>query len=334
MSKNENQRMKLLHVKEILEKHTDADHGITMDRILEYLSMRGIVAERKSVYDDINALIKLERMRIRKPKGKDYTYRLEKRTFSIVELKWILDSVQSSKFLSEKGSNLIIKHLRTLCSKYEATQLQSHVILSNRAKTTEEKLNRNVSSINKAITDGEQIVFKYFDYNIQKQPVYRKKGKPYIVSPYALVYSDENYYLLAYDEEHDEVRPYRVDRMRDVTQYKGVVRKGQEAFKKIDLAQYQKYSFSMFGNNVETVTMVFQNRMMNAVIDRFGRDIMVMKEDDNHFRVSVKVAVSNQFYGWVFGLGNMVKIIGPEHVKQGMKELLESVHGRYEDKEK
>ena len=331
MAKNENQRMKLLHVKEILEKHTDADHGITMVRILELLSMRGIVAERKSVYDDINALIQKERMRIRKPKGKDYTYRLEKRTFSIVELKWILDSVQSSKFLSEKGSNLIIKHLKTLCSKYQASQLQSHVILANRAKTTEEKLSKNVGTINKAITDGEQIVFKYFDYNIQKQPVYRKKGKPYIVSPYALVYSDENYYLLAYDEEHDEVRPYRVDRMRDVTQYKGVVRKGQEAFKKIDLAQYQKYSFSMFGNNVETVTMIFQNRMMNAVIDRFGRDIMVMKEDDNHFRISVKVAVSNQFYGWVFGLGNMVKIIGPEHVKQGMKDLLESVHSRYEE---
>ena len=331
MAKKENQRLKLLYVKQILEEHTDIDHGITMDRILELLSMRGIEAERKSVYDDINTLIKSEHMKIRKPKGRDFTYRLEKRTFSMVELKWILDSVQSSKFLSEKGSNVIIRHLKTLCSKHEATQLQSHVILANRAKTTEEKLSQNVGTINKAIADGEQIVFKYFDYNIQKHPVFRKKGKPYIVSPYALVYSDENYYLLAYDEEHDEVRPYRVDRMRDVTQYKGVVRKGQEAFKKIDLAQYQKYSFSMFGNNVETVTMIFQNRMMNAVIDRFGRDIMVMKEDDNHFRISVKVAVSNQFYGWVFGLGNMVKIIGPEHVKQGMKDLLESVHSRYEE---
>lgn len=331
MPKNEYQRLKLLAVKQILEKYTDKDHGITMDRILELLSMRGIKAERKSVYDDIDALIEKQGMNIQKPKGRDFTYRLTKRTFSMTELKWILDSVQSSKFLSEKGSRVIITHLKTLCSKYDATQLQSHVLLANRAKTTEEKLSKNVSTINKAITDGEQIVFKYFDYNIQKEPVYRKKGKPYIVSPYALVYSDENYYLLAYDEEHDEVRPYRVDRMRDVTQYKGVVRKGREAFEKIDLAQYQKYSFSMFGNNVESVTMVFQNRMMNAVIDRFGRDIMVMKEDADHFRVSVKVAVSNQFYGWVFGLGNMVRIVGPEHVKQGMKDLLESVHGKYED---
>ena len=208
MSKNENQRMKLLHVKEILEKHTDKDHGITMDRIIELLSMRGIKAERKSVYDDIDALIEKQGMSIQKPKGRDFTYRLTKRTFSMMELKWILDSVQSSKFLSEKGSNVIIKHLKTLCSKYDALQLQSHVILANRAKTTEEKLSKNVSTINKAIADGEQIVYKYFDYNIQEQPVYRKKGKPYIVSPYALVYSDENYYLLAYDEEHGEVRPY------------------------------------------------------------------------------------------------------------------------------
>ena len=119
--------------------------------------------------------------------------------------------------------------------------------------------------------------------------------------------------------------------MKEVIQYKGVVRKGQEVFAKIDLAQYQKYTFSMFGGKVEPVTMVFQNRMMNAVIDRFGRDIMVMKEDDNHFRITVKVAVSNQFYGWVFGLGNMARIVGPEHVKQGMKDLMESVHGRYEE---
>ena len=125
------------------------------------------------------------------------------------------------------------------------------------------------------------------------------------------------------------MRPYRVDRMEGVKVLAGVVRQGKEVFDKIDLAQYQKYTFSMFGGKVEPVTMVFQNRMMNAVIDRFGRDIMVMKEDDNHFRITVNVAVSNQFYGWVFGLGNMVRIVGPEHVEQGMKDMLEEVRKRY-----
>ena len=126
------------------------------------------------------------------------------------------------------------------------------------------------------------------------------------------------------------MRPYRVDRMEKVTKLEGVVRKGKEVFDKIDLAQYQKYAFSMFGDKAEPVTMVFHNRMMNAVIDRFGRDIMVMKEDDDHFRISVKVSVSPQFYGWVFGLGNMAKIVAPEHVKQGMKKALEGVLERYQ----
>jgi predicted DNA-binding transcriptional regulator YafY len=196
-------------------------------------------------------------------------------------------------------------------------------------KNEEDLISNNVGNINAAMDSGEQISFKYFDYNIQKRKTYRMKGQLYTVSPYALVYSDENYYMHAYAEEHGEVRPYRVDRMEGVKVLAGVVRQGKEVFDKIDLAQYQKYTFSMFGGKVEPVTMVFQNRMMNAVIDRFGRDLMVMKEDDNHFRITVNVAVSNQFYGWVFGLGNMVRIVGPEHVEQGMKDMLEEVRKRY-----
>jgi len=245
-------------------------------------------------------------------------------------LKLIIDSVQSSKFLSVKSSREIIRKMEKLCSKHEASQLHRLIILTNRVKNEEDLISNNVGNINAAMDSGEQINFKYFDYSIQKRKTFRKKGQLYIVSPYALVYSDENYYMLAYAEEHGEVRPYRVDCMEGVKVLAGVVRQGKEIFDKIDLAQYQKYTFSMFGGKVEPVTMVFQNRMMNAVIDRFGRDIMVMKEDDNHFCVTVKVAVSNQFYGWVFGLGNMVRIVGSEYVKQGMKDLLESVHGGYE----
>jgi len=136
--------------------------------------------------------------------------------------------------------------------------------------------------------------------------------------------------MLAYAEEHGEVRPYRVDRMEGVKVLTGVGRQGREAFAKIDLAQYQKYAFSMFSDNVQPVTMVFHNRLMNAVIDRFGREVMAMKEDEDHFRVTVNVAVSHQFYGWVFGLGNLARIVGPEHVKQGMKELLENAHKKYD----
>ena len=243
MAKNKNQRLKLLYLKQILEEYTDAEHGITMERILELMSMRGIKAERKSIYEDMDALINDLDMDIQRPSGRDFTYRLNSRLFDIAELKLIIDSVQSSKFLSEKSSREIIKHLSTLCSRHEANQLHRDVILANRIKNEEDLISNNVGNINAAIFAGEQISYKYFDYNIHKRKVYRKNGKPYQVSPYALVYSDENYYMLAYAEEHGEVRPYRVDRMEGVKVLAGVARQGREAFAKIDLAQYQKYAF-------------------------------------------------------------------------------------------
>lgn len=334
MPKNKNQRLKLLYLKQILEEYTDADHGITMDRILELLSMRGVKAERKSVYDDIDTLINDLGMDIQKPSGRDFTYRLNSRTFDVAELKLIIDSIQSSKFLSVKSSRHIIKNLSTLCSRHEASQLHRDIILANRVKNSEDLISNNVGNITAAIFAGEQISYKYFDYNIHKKKAYRKNGVLYQASPYALIYTDENYYMLAYTDEHKQVRPYRVDRMEKVKKKDGVAREGKDYFDKIDLAQYQKYTFSMFSDNVMPVTMVFHNRLMNAVIDRFGREVMAMKEDDSHFRITASVAVSPQFYGWVFGLGNLARIIGPEHVRQGMKEMLESVHGRYEDIEK
>ena len=150
-----------------------------------------------------------------------------------------------------------------------------------------------------------------------------------MISPFALVYSDENYYFLGYDAEKREIRPFRVDRMENVVT-QDADRVGQDAFAEIKIEDYKKYSFSMFGGERETVTMVFQNRMMNAVIDRFGSDIHARKVDNNHFEINVSVAISQQFFGWVFGLGKMVRITAPEGVKAQMKKALEDVGERYE----
>ena len=148
-----------------------------------------------------------------------------------------------------------------------------------------------------------------------------------------MIYTDDNYYLLAY--EGGKFKHFRVDKMEDVqelTTQIGVVieREGRDEFEKVDMSAYSKYTFSMFGGEITPVTMVFQNRMMGAVMDRFGRDVVVMKEDDRHFRITVPVAVSNQFYGWVFGLGKTVRIIGPDSVKEGMKKALADITARYE----
>ena len=325
--KSEGQKMKLFVLKEILEKETDMDHGITMARILELLSMRGIKAERKSIYDDLRALRDSDILDVTEAQGKNREYSVASRTFELSELKMMTDAIQSSKFLSEAKTRELIKKIETLCSKHEAQSIQRHVVIANRVKSISKGLFFNVDTVHAAISANKQISFKYFDYDLKKQRKYFKKGERYVASPWSMIYVDDNYYLLAYQD--GKFKHFRVDKMEDV-QISILDRDAADEFAKIDMSAYTKYTFSMYGGEIMPVTMIFQNRMMGAVMDRFGRDIFVTKEDDRHFRVTVNVAVSNQFFGWVFGLGKMVRIVGPESVKEKMKKALEGILERYE----
>ena len=251
-----------------------------------------------------------------------------------------IDALQSSKFLSEKTTRDLIKKLESFCSKYEAKELNRQVVLANRVKSISSSsvLFRTIDAIHRAITANAQVSFQYFDYDLKKQKHYMKKGERYVVSPWAMIYTDDNYYLLAYTE--GKFKHFRVDRMDKAeamiteiaeVEVASLTREGAEAFAKLDMSAYTKYTFSMFGGETVPVTMVFQNRMMGAVMDRFGRDVVVVKEDERHFRVTVSVSVSQQFYGWVFGLGKSVRIVGPESVKEGMKKALADIAARYEN---
>ena len=340
MARSEGQKLKLFALKEILENETDDSHGITMARILELLSMRGIKAERKSIYDDLRTLRESDILDLVGPQGQNRTYSVGERVFQLSELKMMIDALQSSKFLSEKTTRDLIKKLESFCSKYEAKELHRQVVLANRVKniSSSSVLFRTIDAIHRAITANAQVSFQYFDYDLKKQKHYMKKGERYVVSPWAMIYTDDNYYLLAYTE--GKFKHFRVDRMDKTeamiteiaeAEVASLAREGAEEFAKKDMSAYTKYTFSMFGGETVPVTMVFQNRMMGAVMDRFGRDVVAMKEDERHFRVTVSVAVSNQFYGWVFGLGKAVRIIGPESVKEGMKKALADIAARYED---
>jgi len=339
MAKSEGQKMKLFILKEILEKETDATHGITMARILELLSMRGIKAERKSIYDDLRAFREQDILDVTVPQGQNREYSVASRTFEISELKMMIDAIQSSKFLSEAKTRELIKKLEEMCSKYEAKSLNRDVVISNRVKSINSStaLFRNVDTIHHAISLNAQISFQYFTFDLKKQKRYMKNGERYTASPWAMIYTDDNYYLLAYID--GQFKHFRVDKMDNVQAFilgEGDVeivtleREGREAFEKKDMSAYTKYTFSMYGDEPTPVTMVFQNRMIGVVIDRFGRDVVVMKEDNNHFRITVPVAVSEQFFGWVFGLGKTVRIVEPESVKEKMKKALADIAARYE----
>lgn len=332
-------KMKLLEVMRIIEEETDAEHTLTANQIVNRLKAKGFShADRKGVYDDINALnlfyTPVEKRNLRKAKRieKDETtwgYYLDNRPFSVPEVKLMIDAIQSSKFLSEAKTEDLIEALEALVPKEEAKGLKRQVIVSNRVKNMNVNIHNNVDHINYAIERDVQIKFKYFDYTVQLERAYRKKGGWYQVSPLTLVYTDDNYYLLAYVEDKGKVMNYRVDRMANISSL-SLPRVGKDTFDKEQLGMYQKYTFSMYSGKIEKVTMRFRNSMMNTVIDKFGKPSYVKTVDADHFEITVTVAVSPQFFGWVFGLGNYVSIVGPENVKNQMKKKLEDIHKRYE----
>ena len=258
-------------------------------------------------------------------------YYLTNRPFTTGDVKLMVDAIESSKYLSEKKTLKLINELEKLCPETQVRDMKSHLVVFDRVKSINEEIHASLGKISSAIAHNYQIRFKYFDYDVNKKRAYRKNGAFYEMSPYELVYTDDNYYLVAYNAEKKSRNTFRVDRMANLA----IVlqdREGKELFgdKRKEKLRLQKSTFSMFDGPIETVTMRFRVNMLNAVIDRFGRDVFITPLDKEHFQISVPVAISQQFYGWVFGLGNYVTIVAPEHIKKDMANKLVEIRKRYD----
>jgi predicted DNA-binding transcriptional regulator YafY len=327
MPKSSNQKLKLLYLMKILQENTDEHHSLSVPELIAELGRYNIKAERKSIYDDLEAL-RFFGLDIESTRSRTTGYFLASRTFELPELKLLVDSVQSSKFITHKKSMDLIRKIESLCSIYEGQSLQRQVYVANRIKTMNESIYYNVDNIHSGISDNKKISFKYFDYSIAKEKVFRRNGERYVVSPYALTWDDENYYMVGYDSDAEMIKHYRVDKMMDiaVTEEKRV---GQQYFQNLDIAVYSKKLFSMFSGAEETVRIEFANRLIGVVIDRFGKDVVVVKSDDKHFVVSVSVAVSQQFLAWVAGFGGEARILSPDSVVEKMRQLIQALRETY-----
>ncbi|MBQ8729759.1 MAG: WYL domain-containing protein [Lachnospiraceae bacterium] len=316
MAKSSNQKMKILYLLKILFHESDAEHAISMKKILEKLEAYGISAERKSIYDDFEKLYVFG-IEVKREKG---GYYIDNREFEIAELKMLTDAVLASKFITERQTKNLIKKLETLASVHEAKLLDRQVYMMNANKGFNKAVYYNVDYIYEAINSNKQIEFKYFDIDINRKQIYRNNDKPYVVSPYALIWDDENYYLVAYNEKNEMIRHYRVDKM-DAVNLKRKERIGKEEFDKLDMSSYTKSVFGMFGGKSEMASIVFPNRLIGVVYDRFGRDVTVIKQDEEHFMLRTKLVFSEQFYGWLFGLGSGIKIVSPPSASDKYKEM-------------
>ena len=313
MPKGTNQKLKLYYLSRIMTEQTDDEHTLTMSQIQDQLMKYGISADRKSLYDDFEALRVLGIDVIGEKDGRSFVYHVGEKQFEIAELKLLVDAIQSSKFITEKKSNELIKKLTGLASVYEAMQLKRQVVVQGRIKTMNESIYYIVDDIHNAISNNRKIRFDYLRWNLQKK-MESRKDKLYEVSPWALTWDDENYYLVGFDSNDNKIKHYRVDKMRGI-EITDTRRDGKEYFDKLDMAAYTKMNFGMFGGEQIRVKLEFENNMVGVLLDRFGKDISILPAGkDGWSETSVDVALSDQFLGWIFSLGSSVKITGPEEV--------------------
>jgi len=328
MAKSAMQKMKLLYLRKIFLEETDELHGMTIAQLAEALLGYGILAERKALYDDIE-LLRLYGMDIEMRKDKTVRYHLVSREFELPELKLLVDSVQASKFLTHKKSRELISKLENEASRYEAQQLQRQVVVSNRIKTMNESIYYTVDYIHEAISKGKKIEFQYFEWNAAHEKQLRHGGKLYLVSPWALTWDDENYYMIAYDSENGQIRHYRVDKMVNL-RVTTELRDGKEIFKDFDMALYSKKTFGMYGGTEAIVTLRCENHLAGVIIDRFGEETPFFRVDDAHFEIRTKVAVSPLFLSWILSFGTEVKVMNPEWVREELIALAKASITQYE----
>ena len=327
MPKSENQKQKLLYIAKYLMEQTDENHAVSTPQLIEYLSTQGIKAERKSIYSDIETLndFGMDIIRSEEHRG---GYMLASRQFELAEVKLLIDLVQSSKFITEKKSRELIGKLETLVSKYDAKAMQRQVQVIGRSKTMNETIYYNVDMVHTAISQNVKIRFHYFEWDVNKKTKLRKEGSFYEVSPWKLTWDDENYYLMAFDETAGVIKHYRVDKMLDVSLMEEA-RSGKEVFEAIDMAAYSKKTFGMFAGEEKTVRLLCDNSMIGVIVDEFGTEVAIRKEDEEHIMARMDVAVSPQFFGWLAGLGDRVEIIAPADVREEYATYLTNVLCRY-----
>ena len=321
MAKGRNQKLKLLYLTKIFMEKTDESHALTLAEITSLLNGYEVTADRKTLYLDFEELKHYGLDIISEQRSKTVVYYLASRDFELAELKLLVDSVQSSKFITEKKSNSLIKKLESLVSEHESKQLHRQVITSGRVKTMNESILINVDSIHSAINNNRQISFQYFQWIPDKQRELRHDGQRYTISPWHLVWENENYYMIGYDSDSEMIKHFRVDKMLRISSG-NEKREGLKKMKEFNIATYSRTLFGMLGGESTRVTLQCHNSMAGVIIDRFGKDTVMLRHDDEHFIAYVEVVPSDQFLGWIIGLSSYVQIMEPSSVVKRIKDLL------------
>ena len=327
MPRGFNQKIKILYLMRIFLEQTDEEHPMSVKELIAYLNSLGISAERKTVYDDIETLRNFG-MDILNRREHPAGFYLASREFELPELRLLVDAVQSSRCITNGKSRQLIRKLESLASVYESRQLRRQGFAENRIRTINENVYYSIDMIQRALTEDRQISFQYCEWTVEKKLRPENEGERYSVSPWGLVWQNEEYYLITYDEKCGRVKQYLVDKLQQIRIEKEV-RRGREFFENYDIGELTSRTFGMFGGREVTICLEAHNRLVGVVLDRFGRDIMIHRKDPEHFKTLVRVNISDQFFGWIASLGPDVVIASPDEVRDKYREFLEKSLSNY-----
>lgn len=321
--RSNNQRLKLFYLLDYLLKNTDETHTVKVQEIIEHFeNYYKIPVEQKTVCSDLHLLD--EYGYETQYDGRTRGWRIIVREFDTQELQLLIDSVQASRFITQKKAKELTDKLKAKASRFDRVLLERRCYVPNRVRSMNDKIFYSLDDLHIAIANDWQITFRYFYFTPKKERAYYKKT--YSASPYALLWSDNNYYLLAY--ESGKMKHFRVDKMDgiDIVHTK---REGKEVFKDMKLSERSLRMFSMFSGKVQKVKIRFSNHLANVVIDRFGRDVVMVPDDEKHFTIHTDIEVSPQFFGWLCGLGRGARILAPAEVVEEMGNYVKGIAEMY-----
>ncbi len=325
MPKSDNQKLKIFYILDYLQKNSHESHPVRASDLIAMLDRQhNISCDRKTVYSDIAALQDYGVDIVSLP-GKNGGYYIASRNFELPELKLLIDAVQSSRYLTEKKSRELIEKLLAQCNEQDAKLMMRNVVVSGRVKSMNETIYYSVDAIQEAIAQNRQITFRYFDWDFGGKRKYREK--PYVASPYGLCQDNENCYLLAFSQRHG-ITSYRLDRMCDITLLDEARIPCPDLAGKA-LLDHANRLFQMFSGDAVNVKMRFHNSLINVVIDRFGKDIMLIPDGEDYFNFTVPVAVSPMFLSWVIGFGSKAKVLYPQSVADELQALCRETMSQY-----
>ena len=315
-------KMKMLVLWEILQQDTDQEHPITTNEICRRLAAREIPCERKSVAVDVALLNQCGYEVMETKVGKQNAYYVEDRSFSIAEIKILMDAVQAASFVTKKKAAGLTEKIACLASSRRAELLQSSLVHFNTRKHTNERIYYTVDQLEEAIQRQRKAAFVYFDLDENHKRVYRKEKREYVVDPVALIFMEDNYYLMCYSEKYGSITNYRLDRMEQVHVLDLPVCAGAKMTDE-QIAAFTEQTFKMYGGEAETVTLRFADQLIGTVYDKFGEDTKMRRIDENSCAADVRVQISPTFWGWLFQFAGEMKITEPEYLIDTYKHLLD-----------